>query len=434
MAKSLRPPLEGVRVLDMTEVWAGPMGAMQLADLGAEVIKVESFPRAPMTRVVGAVPGRRGFAGGQPHATRPWDSSPGHNMVSRNKYGLTLNLRTPRGLELFKELVRVSDVLVESLSSGTAQKMGVDYPTLRAVRRDIIVASMPGWGEEGPYKGYVTLGSGLDAYTGHYALRGYTDTDPTQTQPVFHTDATGALTVALAILTALHYRNRTGKGQWIDLSQAEAFIPHLAKPVMDYSMNKRLSDPIGNRDHAMAPHGCYRCRGEDAWVVIAVATDAEWRSLCEATGHPEWAADERFAGAVGRHQNQDELDPLLQEWTMQHEKGEVMRTLQAAGVAAGAVLGDVDLYEDPHLQAREFFLSIKHAVVGERLYPGFLWRFDKTPGEVRLPPNCLGEHNEQLYGQLLGLKPEEIESLEAEGVIGDQYPPDATIDPQDRAL
>lgn len=432
MSTTPRLPLEGVRVLDLTEVWAGPMGAMHLADLGADVIKVESFPRAPMTRPVGPIPGRRGFAGGQVHPTRPWESSATHNMANRNKRGATLNLASPRGMTLLEELVRVSDVLMESYSAGTSQKMGIDYPALKQIRPDVIVASMPGWGVEGPYKGYVTLGSGLDAYTGHYGLRGYPDTDPTLTPPVFHTDAIGALTVAFAVLTALHYRTRTGKGQWIDLSQAEAFIPHLAGPVMDYAMNRRLPSPIGNRDHAMAPHGCYRCQGEDAWAVVAVASDEEWRSLCVAVGHPEWADDQRFADAASRHKHQDELDLLIQNWTLQHEKEEVMRILQEAGVAAGAVLDDADLYQDRHLKARGFFLPVTHPVVGEHLYPGFLWRFDKTPGVVRLPPNLLGGHNKHIYGELLGLGPGAIEGLETEGIIGDSYSPDAAIDPQDR--
>ena len=427
-----RLPLEGVRILDLTEVWAGPMAASYLGDMGAEVIKVESFPRAPITRHVTPQVGR-GYPGGRTHPTRPWDSSSTHNVPNRNKYGIALDISSPRGAAILKDLVRVSDALMDGYSAGTLQKMGLGYSALKELNPGLVMVSMPGWGVEGPYKGYVTLGNGPDAYSGHFGLRGYPDMDPTHTPSVVHSDAIGAVTVPFAILTALHYRSLTGKGQWVDLSQAEAFIPHLAAPIMDYVMNKRLHSPIGNRDHTMAPHGCYRCRGEDAWMVLAVSSDEEWRSLCAATGHEEWAMDERFADAVSRYRHQDELDALIQEWALKQDKMEVMRLLQEAGVPAAAVLNEAEVYENPHLKARDFFLSLKHSVIGAHVYTGFAWKFGKTPSTARLAPNALGEHSDQVYGRLLGMGPGEIGGLERDRIIGHEYPQDAGLDPVDRS-
>ena len=417
----MKEPLEGVTVLDVTEVWAGPMGISLLGDLGARVIKVESFPRMSTTRIVGA-PSSRGFTNNDPLGPRAWDRQALHNMANRNKYGVTLNLAHPVGLDVFKELVKVSDVLVEGYSSGTAERLGIHYSAMRQLRPDIIMASMPGWGVEGPYKGYVSLGSALDAFTGHHALRGYPDTDPSVTPVVQHPDAIGAVTLAFAVLVALYYRNRTGKGQFIDISQVESFLPHLSRPMMDYVMNGRQPSPIGNRDHFMAPHGCYRCRGPDDWVVITVSCDEEWKALCRVMGDPDWTRSERFADSVVRYDHQDEMDNQIGEWTSQGDKKELMRILQDAGVPAEAVLNDEDLYADPHLEARGFFQKLKHPLIGEYRYPGYLWKLGDQSPPVPIPPNGLGEHNRYVYGSLLGMSEMEIEDLENQGIIGSDAP------------
>ena len=214
----MKQPLEGITVIDMTEVWAGPMGTSLLGDLGARVIKVESYPRSSMTRLVGT-PATRGYTDNDPHAPRPWDRQAIHNMANRNKYGITLDLSQPKGLQTLKELMKITDVFVEGYSSGTMDRLGVSYAAVKKVRPDIIMVSMPGWGVEGPYKGYVTLGAGLDAFSGHHALRGYPDTDPSSTQLVQHSDSVGAVTLAFGVLTALLQRSRSGDGRWIDMSQ-----------------------------------------------------------------------------------------------------------------------------------------------------------------------------------------------------------------------
>ncbi len=417
----MREPLKGVTVLDVTEVWAGPMGISLLGDLGARVIKVESFPRMSTTRMA-VGPASQGITNNDPFGPRAWDRSALHNMANRNKYGVTLNLAHPAGFDVFKELVKVSDVLVEGYSSGTMERLGIHYSAMRQLRPDIIMASMPGWGAEGPYKGYVSLGSALDAFSGHHALRGYPDTDPSVTPVVQHPDAIGAITVAFAVLLALYHRNRTGKGQFIDISQVESFLPHLSRPIMDFIMNGRQPRPFGNRDYFMAPHGCYKCRGEDNWVVITVTCDKEWTSLCQVMGDPDWAKSERFADPVSRFNHQDEMDSHIGEWTRDWDKKELMRLLQDEGVAAEAVLDYEDLYADPHLEARDFFQKLGHPVIGEYRYPGPLWRFGGVRAPVRIPPNVLGEHNRYVYGSLLGMSDTEIEDLGNRGIIGSDAP------------
>ena len=192
------------------------------------------------------------------------------------------------------------------------------------------------------------MGSSLDGFSGHHSLRGYPDTDASVTRNINHTDAIGAVNLAFAVLVALHHRTRTGEGQWIDISQVESFVPHLSRPVMDYMMNERAElRPLGNRDHYMSPHGCYRCLGEDNWVVITVSSDQEWKAFCGALGDPEWARSDKFADPLSRYEHQDEMDAHIQEWTQDRNKIEVMHILQNAGVPAEAVMDDADLYADP---------------------------------------------------------------------------------------
>ncbi len=416
--KALRMPLENLTVLDLTEVWAGPMASSLLGDLGARVIKVESYPRVSITRAAGN-PANRGYSNNDPNAPRPWDRAAIHNMANRNKLGITLNLTHPKGLEIFKSLVKLSHVLIESFSGTTGQKLGIHYEAMKEVKQDIIMVSMPGWGVKGPYKGYVSLGSVLDSFTGHHFLRGYPETDPTVTPLVQHVDAIAAVTLPLAVLVAYYHYTATGEGQWIDLSQVESFLPHLSRPIMDYAMNKRLPRPLGNRDYFRAPHGCYRCVGEDNWVVICITSEEEWRTLCQVMGDPSWTKSKKYNTNQNRYINQDAMDSLIEEWTRLKGKKEVMVLLQQAGVPACAVLDDEDIYSDPHLKARRFFERIEHRWAGAHSYPGFLWKFSKMYEPVRLPPNSLGEHNHYVFGTILGMNKEEIKALYEQGIISD---------------
>ena len=358
----MRLPLEGLTVIDLTEVWAGPMATSLLGDLGARVIKIESFPRASITRIPGG-PATRGYANNDATAPRPWDRAAIHNMANRNKYCVTLNLTHPKGVEVFKRIVPLADVLAEAFSVGTMEKLGIGYDTLKGIRPDLIMVSMPGWGSDGPYKGYVSLGSSLDGFTGHHILRGYPDTDASYTGVVQHPDAIGAVTLPFSVLVALHNRNRTGEGQWIDISQAESFIPHLSRSFMDSEMNGRDLQLLGNRDYYMAPHGCYRCLGEDSWVVHhRVFGPGVGGTLPHHGRPPVGPGREVRPTPLSRHRYQDDLDGHIQEWTLSRDKMEIMHLLQEAGVPAQAVMDDVDIYSDPHLEARGFFERVSHPV------------------------------------------------------------------------
>lgn len=413
------PPLEGFLIVDMSEVWAGPMTASMLGDLGATVIKLESFPRPSLTRLTGQA---IGYSGNDPDAPRPWDRSALHNMANRNKLGVTLNLKDARGMALFKNLMGRADAVLTSFTAGTSARLGVDYASIVKMNPKIVMLGMSGWGEEGPYQGHAALGSALDGFTGHHAMRGYADTDDSTTPLIQHTDATAAVTAVYAILAALHYRQRTGRGQWIDMSQVETFLHHLGGPFIDYAMNGRNPQKWGNRHPRHAPWGCYPCRGEDRWLVINVTSEKEWRALCEATGNEGWLEDGRFADEARRRANHDALDAALKEWTRQQDKMEAMKLLQAAGVPSLAVLDDEDLYRDPHLSARRFFQEMNHSVAGVHRYPGFLWDLTAVKQPQPRPPNGLGEHNDYVYGEILGLTAGEIQSLRAGGVIGEEYP------------
>ena len=419
VSREVSPPLNGFLVVDMSEVWAGPMTGSMLGDLGATVIKLESFPRPSLTRLKGQAVG---YSGNDADAPRPWDRAALHNMANRNKLGITLNLKDPRGVALFEKLMGKADALLTSFTAGTASRLGVDYASVVKMNPNVVMLGMSGWGEEGPYQGYAALGSALDGFTGHHAMRGYLDTDDSTTPLIQHTDATASVTAVFAILAALYHRKRTGQGQWIDMSQVETFLHHLGGPFMDFAMNGRNPKRWGSRHPRHAPYGCYRCRGEDQWLVVNVTSEEEWRAFCVATGNDVWLRDSRFADEEHRHRNANDLDEAIEGWSRQRDKMGAMEVLQAAGVPAQAVLDDVDLYRDPHLAARGFFQKMNHAVAGVHRYPGFLWDLTDVKQPAPIPPNTLGQHNDYVYGQLLGLSAKEIDGLRADGVIGEEYP------------
>ncbi len=420
--KPIPLPLSGTRVLDMTEVWAGPMCNTILGDLGAEVIKVESFPRPSLTRLPGS---SVGYSNNDPQAPRPWDRAALHNMVNRNKYGITLNITQKKGMELLAKLIQVSDVFSESFSAGTAEKLGIDYDSVRKNNPNIVMLSMSGWGTNGPYKGYAALGSTLDGFTGHHNIRGYPETDASTTPIIQHIDSVAAVQGVFAILTALHGRNRTGIGQWIDLSQVEAFLPHLGYYYMDYIFNQANPLRVGNTRSNCAPYNCYRSKGIDEWIVINISNEAEWFNLCTATGNTDWLTDSRFISARDRVANRESLDALLTEWTRSKDKYHATKVLQAMGISAQPVLNDEEVYENPQLSYRDFFLDIPNKAVGNRRYPGFLWKMSKSEMTVRHGPNLLGEHQDHVLSGLLGLSSVEITELHQQQIIGTSYPPDS---------
>ncbi len=423
-------PLAGIRVIDHGIVYTGAAATTMLADMGAEVIRIESIQvLQPFTRGFMARPPKTEQTGlGYPDldpGDRPWDRWFQLHGLQRNKYGITLDLSRPAGVEIYKKLVSISDIILDNFAAGVMDRLGVGYSAIKEVKPDIIMVSASGFGATGPYKNYAAVGTSLGGMAGLASLRGYPDDDILiRTPSPVWSDNAAAGTAVFAALTALHHRNKTGKGQFVDLAQVETFLPHMGESILEYTMNHREPKPMGNRDPSMAPHGCYPCKGEDNWVAIAVASDEQWEALCRVLGNPEWSKAEKFKTAVDRWENQDELDRHISQWTAGLDHYDVMHLLQDVGVPAGPVVRSADLYNDPHLKDRGFFKEITHRATGTHRYPGMCFQFSKTPAEVRMPPNCLGEHNEYVYGELLGMPREEIEQLKEEKYIGDAFLPE----------
>jgi len=425
-------PLDGVRVLDLGVALAGPSGAAYLADLGAEVIRIEStqhFP--PMTRGPMARPSpelvRRlpPVSGGYPNrdpGVRPWNRHPWFNLTARNKLSMTVDLEQPAGLELFKRLVAMSDVLVTNQAPGKLGKLGLAWEDLRAVNPQLIYVEATSFGSAGPYKDYRAMGHQMEAFSAHDSLRHRRGGDSKDNSWVVAADAAGSAGIALASLMALHERVESGIGQYIDIAMVEAFVGLLGHHILDFTVNGHVPSSMGNRDYS-ALQGCYRCLGDDRWLVVTVCSDEQWAALCGALGHDEYADNVLFDTAPSRHENHDAADGLLSSWFAEHDRDEAVGLLRSIGVPAGPVLDDADAYVDEHLEARGYFLEISQRDTGTYRYPGFPYRFTENLLTVRHPPCMLGEHNEYVYKDLLGVTDEEYAQLERDGHIGDEYAP-----------
>jgi benzylsuccinate CoA-transferase BbsF subunit len=402
--------LEGITVVDFGQAWAGPHFGRTLADMGARVIKVESRRRMDVIRGLPPWP-----AGAMPGP----DNSGYYNWLNRNKLGVTIDLSTPKGPELAMEIIKISDVLVENFSRGIMDKYGLDYASVRKVNPKILYVALTAFGSDGPYKDYVMYGRPQIYLSGLAQVTGYPDKPPHPIN-ISWGDPVGAHHAAFAMLSALHYRNKTGKGQYIELSQLEGMIGISPENIMDYTLNQNVRVRQGNRHDYLAPHNAYKCAGGDLkWVTIAVETDAEWQSMGNVMGNPAWAADEKFADSLSRWKNHEELDAHIEAWTLQHTYYEITEMLQKAGVAAFPVLSNRGLVEDPHLNARGFFEEMDHPDpdMKGRKYDGVLWKMSKTPGQIRRRAPFVGEHNNHVFGELLGMPQEEIDRLTEEKVL-----------------
>ena len=424
-------PLHGVRVLDLTVVWAGPHCTQLLADWGADVIRVESTQVVPpstrgrlvhvpkdmpaMLRIWGVA-----YPGWDP-GDRPWNRYPVFQSHARNKRSMTVDIREREGLALFHRLLQLSDVFVENNVPQTIEKLGLTYDELRKVKPDLVMLRMPAYGLDGPYKNFRSFGTHLEATMGHTWVRGYPDMDPSWRDDTYMGDAAGGVAGALAVMLALRHRRTTGEGQLIELAQSENFLQYMSEAVMDYTMNGRVHDTLGNRHPSRAPQGVYRCAGEDRWVTISVGSDLEWRGLCQAMGEPSWTRSPVFATALGRWKNQDGLDRHIQEWTLGRTSQDVAHLLQSHGVPAGPVMDDRDLHEDPQMAALDYFRTMDHPDAGTHAYPGLMWTASRTPNDLRRAPCLLGEDNEHVYQDLLAIDKADYRRLEEEGHIGMDY-------------
>jgi len=399
--------LEGITVSDFGWVWAAPHLGRLLADMGARVIKIES--QARMDAIRGLPP----FPSELEHGP---NRSGYYNWLNRNKLGVTLNLKTPKGVELAREIIKISDAMMENYSVGVMKRFGLDYESVKQIKPDIVYASLTPLGTNGPLKDHVMYGRPQVYMSGLAHITGYPEGAPNSTN-VSWGDPVAGSHGAFAMLSALHYRSKTGKGQYIELSQWEGLIGMIPEAIMDCTLNKRVQVRQANRHEFMAPHNAYRCEGDMQWVTIAVATDEEWSSLCTAMDNPKWANDEKFSDSCSRWQNQEELDAHIEQWTKDYTPYQVTEMLQKNGVAAFPSLSNKGLVEDPHLNARGFFEEWDHPEIGRRKYDGVLWKMSKTPGKISRRAPLVGEHNNHVFGELLGMPRDEIDRLVEEKVI-----------------
>ena len=417
-----RPPLNKVRVVDLGSAWAGPMAGHLLADMGAEVIKVESRARMDGMRLGRPMVGED-LAGGD-RGLWP-ELQPVFHGLNRNKLSVTLNLRTDAGRGILQRLASVSDVVLANFSPGVLERLGMDYASLRSVKPDIIVASMPAFGDIGPLRDMVAYAPIIQAMSGMMSLVGYA---PEEGEPLVGelqaawSDTVAALCTALGVAAALRHRNRTGRGQYVEAAHLEGTAALLGVPMLEYQMTGAIPVPPGNDDPDFAPHNNYPCAGEDAWVAIAVRTEDEWQALAgviERDGDVRsgLAADARFADRSSRLRNRRDLDELVATWTRSLSPQQVVERLQAVGVAAMPVMNIADQFADPHLNARETYVEIDHPHAGAEMVYGVPWRFSDTPGAVRAPAPLLGQHNDYVLQELLGMDEAGVADLVAHQVV-----------------
>jgi benzylsuccinate CoA-transferase BbsF subunit len=386
--------LHNIRILDFTWVLAGPYTTRLLADFGAEVIKVQPLLSSETDDAFS-----RGY----------------YNTWNRNKMGITLNLDKPSGVALAKRLASVCDIVVENFAPRVMANWGLDYGSLKKVKPDIIMLSMSVMGQTGPWRDYVGFGPTVHAFSGMTYLTSFPGSPPTG--PGFsYADHVAGLFASLALLGALEYRQRTGEGQFIDVSQVEAAASLLGGAILDYGENSRGA-PVGNRSPLAAPHNVYRCQGEDRWCAVAVFTDEEWEGFRRALDNPPWAEDARFATLADRVRNNEELDGLVAAWAREHAAEEVMSRLQRNGVAAGVVQNAADISVDAQLKARRFFIELGHAGVSQAPADAAPVNLSRTPAEYHRPAPAPGQDNDYVYGELLGMGEAEVAELKKGGVI-----------------
>jgi crotonobetainyl-CoA:carnitine CoA-transferase CaiB-like acyl-CoA transferase len=403
-------PLDGIRVVDLTHVFAGPTCSRILADLGADVIRFESPNRMDVTRNL--------ILTDNDGQDQPWHRASYFCIRNANKREMVIDLAKPEGIAIVKQLIATADVVSESFTPRVMGQFGLAYIDLVKIKPDVIMISLSGYGQDGPMRDYGAYGMGLEPASGISSITGYAGGPPIRSGLSF-TDPYSGFVGAGAVLTALHYRRRTGKGQYIDLSEQEAAIPVMGAALLEYQMTGRVSARKGNRSDAGAPQGCYRCAGEDRWAVISCTSDDEFAQLARAMGHEEWLGDDRFSTVLARHTHHDALGEAITAWTSQRDSYDVMHTLQAAGVKAAAVLDGRDALLDPHLRARQQFELIDQPKLGKRLLPKHTAaRFGRFDTSVRRPAPLFGEHNDEILEEL-GYSESAISELRENKVIGE---------------
>jgi benzylsuccinate CoA-transferase BbsF subunit len=405
-------PLNGIRVLDFCQMWAGPHATEWLSVLGAEVIKVETSVRIDYMRTVGAPPGKAGTGPnvGSAFASLNW-----------GKKSIAINMTTPKGQELAKKLIKICDVVAENFGGGVLERWGLSYEEMKKIKPDIIYYFGSGYGRSGPDKERPAYAEIVDAFTGSTFSNGYVGGEPNVVGVSPWTDGGQAVHGAVAMMTAIYHKTKTGEGQYIDAAMIEGNANFLSEMVMGSIINGNPGKPSGNRDAVMAPHNSYPCKqtkDEDEWVAIAVENQREWEALCKVMGNPDWTKKEEFSDELLRWENQETLDKYLAEWTRQHGSYEITDKLQKAGIAAIPSFTTKQFTYDGHIAARGFFKDPNHQIMGHKPIAGLPIKFSGYADMNYQTPPLLGEHNDYVFGTLLGLSKEEIKRLTEEKILG----------------
>lgn len=399
--------LEGIRILDLTQIYAGPYCSMLFADMGAEVIKIEP----PWGEIIRDNPPLVKQGEGGPHDR----SRSGYFLtLNRNKCGITLNLKHPRAVEIFKELVKIGDVVIENYAPGVMKRLGIDYPVLREVNPRIIMCSISGFGQWGPYAERMSFDIIAQAMSGMISVTGHPDSPPTKVGTSLG-DVTASLHGAFAIMAALWYRERTGEGQYIDVSMQECTVAILEGAIPRWTIGQELLTPIGSMNPHECPMAAFRCK--DGYIIIATVGDEHWQRFCRALNKPEWATDPQYKTKRQRWEKKYILQEEIEKITAHYTVKEVSEMLDRQRVANSPILNIQQVVDDPHLHARGYFVEVEHPIIGRAKIPGIPFKLSKTPGTVSRPSPLVGEHNELLLQKYLGMSPEEVKRLKEEGVL-----------------
>jgi len=404
--------LEGIRILDLTMVFAGPVSTEILAELGAEIIKIESIQRADVFTRANVYPENE-------PGEDPFNRGCIFHTLNAGKRSISLNLGSEEGRDIFKRLVMISDAVVENYSPRVMDNWGLNYEELKKIKPDIIMVSISGLGHYGPLRNFYMYVPGMEGMSGLTYITGFPGEPPLLSGCAYGDWVTGA-NAAAALITALYCRMHSGEGQYIDLSGREAVACHIGDVLTEYTLNGQNPSRNGNNHPSAAPHGCYRCRGEDSWVNIAVENEEQWRSFCTVIGSPAWTREDRFATLNERLLNREELDRLVEEWTIQHEHIEVMQIMQEAGIAAGAVLNMKEINTNPHLIDRGFFEIIDHGNgIGKRPIASQMpAKFSEEESFVPERAPRFAEDDEYVFGSLLKMSEVEMKKLAEKKIIG----------------
>jgi len=413
-------PLEGVRAIVLTQAWAGALCTSLLGLMGAEVIQVEVRKRPDSWRGDYAAP-IAAVAAERETAVHPWNNSALFNSVNLNKRSITIDLQTERGLEIYRRLVRHSDIVAENFSPRVMGNLGLSYEELRKIRPDVILASLSAYGHDGPYFNVPGIGGTIEPTSGESALLGYEDGPPLNSGAMIPDPVAGFYGFS-AILAALHHRARTGEGQFIDLSMQEANLTVIGDAALEYATTGKQRPRLGNRSLTFAPHGIYPSAGSDRWIAIAAESEAQWQTVCEAAGHPEWATDARFATNEARKAHEDDLDAAIAAWTCTQPRDELAARLAQAGVPAAPVLDAIEVMEDEANLERGVVVDVEHPEAGVFAQIGIPFHLERTPGRVLRHAPMQGEHSLEVFEEYLGMAPAEYEELVASNISGDGPP------------